>query len=167
MAKTFVDQLVEYPSKVVSMLGSDKTIVELLTDNPDIVIGTDEADDVFDKCLYDYGYTDETTLEAIAYICVEAEIPRVMTETMQSIKLYVTVLCQKQYMKLDPAKFKKLLGNRRDNLTRYIDKILDKSTVFGIGELNLESIRTVPSPAGFSARELEYSISDFHTKAVL
>lgn len=51
-----IDQLVEYPAKAIHKIGTDKTVAALLTNDPDIDMSSDEADDIFDKYLYDYGY---------------------------------------------------------------------------------------------------------------
>lgn len=164
MANTFLDELVEYPVKALHLIGTDTTIVKLLTDNPDIDMESAEADMVFDKFLFDYIYVDGTTTEASAYICVEAETTKAPTTTMQNMKLYVTVVCHKQFMKVDTTKFKGMIGNRRDNLVRYIDNLLNGSDVFGVGVLTLENAHTVAAPNGFTARELTYAVPDFRNK---
>lgn len=161
MDKTFLDELVEYPVKALRTIGTDPTVVQLLTDKPDIDMESDEADAVFDKFLFDYGYVDGTTAEGAAYICVEAEMAKSPTSTMQDMKLYVTIMCHKQFMKVDATKFKGMMGNRRDNLVRYTDKLLNGADIFGIGKLTLASARTVPAPTGFSAREMTYIVPDF------
>ena len=53
MAKTFLDDLVECPAKALHMIGTDPTVVQLLTDNPNVDMQSDEADEVFDKFLFD------------------------------------------------------------------------------------------------------------------
>lgn len=164
MPKTYLDALVEFPVKVLDRIGNDKTVVSLLTDNPDIDMDGDEANDIFGKNLFDYGYVDGTQIDSSAYICVEAEMPRISTVAMQNIVLYVTVICHKNYMKLDPKKFPGLSGNRRENLSRYVDKLLNCSNFLGIGRISLSSIRTIPTPSGFSGRELIYTIPEFKTK---
>lgn len=161
MARTYLDELVEYPAKVLSRIGTNETIVSLLLDNWDIDPDSDEADSVFDEYLFDYLYVDGTSAESKAYICVEAELNKNGSSTMQDFRLYVTVICHKGYMKLDPARCKGMIGNRRDNLVRAIDLILSGSSLVGIGSLTLMSVRTVPSPAGFTTRELTYKVSDF------
>lgn len=128
---------------------------------------SEEAYSVYDKYIFDYGYVDGTTDSTEAYICVESEINRVSSPTMQDLRVFVTVICHKGYMSLDPATFTGVLGNRRDNLVRYIDKVLNDSEVFGIGKLTLDSIRTVSAPNGFSAREITYRIADFKDKGVM
>lgn len=122
---------------------------------------SDDADEVFEKYLFDYGYVDGTTSETAAYVCVEAEVPAIPTPTIKDMKLYVTVLCHKQFMPINTAEFKGMIGNRRDNLVRSIDKILNGADVFGIGQLTLKSARIVAAPTGFTARELTYEIPDF------
>ena len=166
MANTFLDELVEYPVKALHCIGTDPTVVKLLTDNPDIDIESEDADEVFEKFLFDYIYVDGTTTEAAAYICVEAETGKSPTPTMQNMKLYVTVMCHKQFMKVDATKFKGMIGNRRDNLVRYVDKLLNGSDVFGIGALKLENAHTVAAPTGFTARELTYTVPNIRPKQV-
>ena len=80
---------------------------------------------------------------------------------MQNIRVYVTIMCHKSFMQIEPSKFKGMVGNRRDNLSRLVDNLLNGSDAFGLGQLKLESAIVVPAPTGFSARELTYSISDF------
>lgn len=164
MDRTPLDELVEYPVKALHVIGTDPTVVQLLTDKPDIDMNSEEADAVFDKFLFDYGYVDTTTSENAAYICVEAEAQKSVTSTMQDMRLYVTIMCHKQFMKMDAAKFKGLMGNRRDNLVRYTDKLLNGADIFGIGGLTLVSARTVPAPTGFSAREMTYIVPDFRKR---
>lgn len=167
MAKTFLDELVEYPAKVIQKIGTTKGIVALLVDDPNVDMDSDEADEVFDKYLFDYVYVDNTTTEARAFVCVEAEVPRIPTATVQDLRLYVMIICHKNFMKIDPSRFAGVIGNRRDNLVRDVDKVLNGSDVFGIGLLTLDSVKTVSSPTGFTARELTYRIADFKNKGVV
>lgn len=166
MAKTYLDELVEFPLKAIHLIGSNPTVVQLLTNNPNIDMNSDEADQIYDRYIFDYAYVDSTTEEAEAYICVESEVPNVQSMTIKNMKLFVTVFCHKKYMSLDPTKFEKLSGNRRDNLTRYIDLMLNGSEIFGIGKLSLESARIVSSPNNFTARELVYEVPEFKIKPI-
>jgi hypothetical protein len=125
---------------------------------------SDEADAVFDKNLFDYAYVDETTQETTAYVFAEAEVSHVENQTIKNMYLYITVVCHKQFMKLDPTVFKGYVGNRRDNLVRYIDAKLNNSDIFGIGCLSLKSVGTMPAPAGYTARELVYEVPDFNVR---
>ena len=162
-----MDELVEYPVKVLQKIGTDKTVVSLLTDNPDIDMQSEEADEVFNKYLFNYGYVDDTTSETAAYICVESDLSRFISPAMQEMKIYVTIICHKQFMNIDTSKFQGMVGNRRDNLARYSDNLLNGSEVFGIGKLTLSSARTISAPTGFAARELIYEVPDFRSHNAL
>ena len=164
MDNTILDALVEYPVKALHKIGTNRTIVGLLTNDPSIAVGSDDADSVFDKYLFDYGYVDGTTEEAAAFVCVEAEATR-SSETTMGMKLYVTVFCHKNFSKVDTKLFKGMIGNRRDNIVRYVNDVLAGSDGFGIGKLTFASVRTIPAPAGFSARELTYIVPEFSVKA--
>ena len=164
MVNTLLDALVEYPAKAIQKIGTDQTVVSLLTNDPAIDMESDEADEVFEKYIFDYEYVDSTTSEAAAYICVEADLANIPTATIKDMRLYVRVVCHKNFMGIDPAKFKGIIGNRRDNLTRYVDSLLNGSDVFGIGKLHLLSCRAAPAPTGFAARELAYKVADFKDK---
>jgi hypothetical protein len=64
-------------------------------------------------------------------------------------------------MDIDTSKFPGIVGNRRDNLIRFVDKVLSGKDAFGIGALQLSSARVIPAPTGFTARELTYVVSEF------
>jgi len=51
--------------------------------------------------------------------------------------------------------FPGVVGNRRENLARHIDSVLNFSDIFGIGELSLHSIKTGNLTTGFTVKELE------------
>lgn len=162
MAKSFLDQLVEYPAKIMQKIAESKECVGLLLNKQFNTITEEDSDEALEKSIFDYQYVDGTTQEATAYIWVELEVTKVQNEQIKDIKIYVSVACHKNYMKLDYAKFAGILGNRRDNLIRYIDKELNGAEDLGIGKLSLTSVRTLSPINGFTGRELEYSIPDFN-----
>lgn len=161
MANTCLDFLVEYPATAMQRIGGSQDVVELLTNVPGVDMDGDTAAQVFDNNIFDYGYVPSTVDEASAFVCVEANMIKAPTPSMQNIRVYVTIMCHKSFMQIEPSKFKGMVGNRRDNLSRLVDNLLNGSDAFGLGQLKLESAIVVPAPTGFSARELTYSISDF------
>ena len=164
--KTYMDELVEYPAKAIRLIGSDKNCVGLLINKPFYEVNDDDCDKALDDYIFSFQYIDNTTQEAVAYVWVEIDVPRVQNKTAKSVKLYVTVSCHKQYMKLDRKTFSGVIGNRRDNLVRNIDRLLNFSDIFGIGKLSLESIKTLSSPNDFTIRELAYSVPDFNLRDI-
>jgi len=69
-------------------------------------------------------------------------------------------------MQLDRKVFKGVIGNRRDNLVRFIDRLLNFSDIFGIGALSLRAVRTGTLSDKFTIRELEYRVPEFNMRSL-
>lgn len=162
MAKTYLDQIVDYPSLVIQKISSDKYCVGLLLNKAFDSVDENDCDEALERQIFDYQYVDETTQTSTAYVWVEMEVNDVSNTQIKNNRLYVTVSCHKEYMELDHKIFKGLSGSRRDNLTRYIDKLLNNAGGFGIGNLSLLSVRTLSPVNGFVGRELTYEMPDFN-----
>lgn len=158
---TYVDQLIEYKEKVISILGSCPEIVALILDDPDVDMESDVAADVIDKHFWDYQYVDETVVEAGTHIMVEASRTGDNGSTIQDFSLFIEIVASKEKVALDHTKFVGMNGNRLDNLARFIDRELNGSREFGIGRLKPKDIRPVAAPKRFRAIMLTYSPVDF------
>lgn len=159
--ETHIDELIDYKKIIINKLGLSQNVVSLLTDNPSVDMNSDEAYDVFDKNLFDYNYIDGTQTAATPLVMVDVEIPRVPTGTIKDLYVFVQVAVPKLQMKLDVSKFKGIKGNRKDNLLRQIDLLLNNSNEFGIGKLKLESLNVASVPDSYTSTLLTYSISNF------
>ena len=160
MRISHIDELVDFNYRVKTLVTGDQGILALLGDDPDIGPDSSEAE-ILEAQVKDHDYVDETSLRANAYIIIDTEVVSRDTATMKSLYLYVQVICEKSYMALDPKKFGGLKGNRRDNLCRRIDNLLNGNGDFGIGELQLKSA-TIPSlPTGYTGRTLTYMVPNF------
>lgn len=167
LAKTYLDQLVDYPAQIMAKISEDKYCVGLIRNKSFSEICDEDKDYVLENHIFDYQYVDENTEEATAYIWVEVEIPSVENSQVKGVSVYVTIACHKEFMKLNKDKHI-LLGNRRDNLVRYVDRILNNYFAekdekhIGIGKLTLKSVRTLTPINRFAMRELTYRIPDFN-----
>lgn len=166
MAKTYIDQIVEYPAKIIQRISSDDQCVALLTDKSPTDVGDEDRDAVINENLFDYQYVDKTTQTTGAYIWVEMEVDRVMNRTVKGTKIYVTIACHKNYMRLNRKRFRGIGGNRRDNLVRFVDRVLNDQSFLGIGALSLSSVRTLTPINGFAMREIVYSVPDFNIVSI-
>lgn len=165
MAKTYLDEIIEYPMKVIQSICQSKECIALLLNKNINQISEDDADDALDRYIKTYQYVDDTVTESAAYIWVETDIPRVDNSTIKDMHLYVTIACSKDFMEIKKKIISGLAGNRRDNLVRYIDKVINGSDVFGIGKLKLTSMVTLTSSNQlFTIRELTYEVPDFNIK---
>lgn len=161
MAKqTHLDELIDYSSLIISKLATSPEIVELMLDSPGIDVASEEAEKARER-MFDYDYIDDTVLSSGAYIMVDADMVDLPSGTIKELEVYVQIVVSKEFMTLDAKKFKGVKGNRRDNLARRIDLILNGSREFGIGRLQLASARTSSVPDAFTSKLLTYEVVDF------
>ncbi len=160
--KTYLDQIIDYPSKVIAKIASDKYCVGLLVNKAFDSVDEDDEDDCLDNYIYSYQYVDGTVSETAAYIWVELEVDSIENNKFKNCRLYVTVSCHKGYMALDTKVFKGVSGNRQDNLVRYLDRLLSGSEELGLGKLLLKSVKTLTTYNNFTGRQLVYEIPDFY-----
>jgi len=159
---TYADELVEYPLKALLKIAENKDCIGLLLNKAPDSITDEDMDFACDNKMFDYSFVNSTTQEVSAYIFIEADVFRVENRQIKNLALYVTIACHKDFMRLDPEIFPSTIGNRRENLARHIDSVLNFSDIFGIGELSLYSIKTGNLNTGFTVKELEYRTPDFH-----
>lgn len=162
MAKTYLDQLVEYPAKIIQRISEDKYCVGFLMNKGFEEVNEDDFDEALEKNIFDYQYVDEAAEETSAYLWVEIEVSKVENKTIKGIRLYITVICHKSFMRLNKKTYKGVIGNRRDNIARYVDRLFNGKALLGIGSFKLASVRTITAPAKYTGRELCYEISDFN-----
>lgn len=159
--KTYLDDLIGYKHRIIYDLASSHDVVGLLLDDPQINMDSDAAYEVVGNNIYDFDYVDKSIQRNDAYIMVEAEMANPTSGSMARWWLYVQVVCAKEYNPLDPKKFKGVVGNRRDNLARQIDRLINGREDIGIGHIELANAGPAPVPDTFTSVMLTYEIQDF------
>ena len=158
--QTHLDELINYSSQIITKLMNSPEVVGLMMDVSPADV-TEEDMERAREHMYDYDYIDETVQTAGAYIMVDVDMVAAPTGTIKDVEAYVQIVVSKTYMKLNNKKFKGMRGNRRDNLARQIDLLINGSRDFGIGKLLLVTARTANVPAAFSSKLLTYRAADF------
>ena len=158
---THLDEIIKYKDTIINTIGLSKEVVALLTDNPLIDMDSKAAYDVFDNNLFDYDYVNGVQTADTPLVMVDVEIPSVPTDTIKDLYVFVQVAVPKLQMKLDGTKFKGVKGNRKDNLLRQIDLLLNNKDGLGVGCLNLAGVGVAAVPNTYTSTLLTYSISDF------
>ena len=159
--QTYADEIIDFKQQVLNTLKHSQVIVGLLADNPTINMNSEEAYAIQDNNFYDFDYADSTIVRSDAFIMVEVDIVSEPTPAVKDLEVYVQIVCHKQFMQLDATKFKGIKGNRKDNLSRQIDFLLNGSRDYGIGRLTLMDMRTVDVPKPFTSKLLSYEIPGF------
>jgi hypothetical protein len=161
---TNLDEIVDYPDKIALALSQDKTVVGLLTDNPNIDFANDEID-VLGTQIFNYNFIPDTQTDSLSYITIDTVVSNAKNDTTKMLNIIVTVISNKTNMKLEPTIFQGVAGNRRDNLIRYADLVIRRMDNLGIGKLQL-SPRTPIAPVSigstnYTAKQLVYEVPNF------
>ena len=86
MAKTYLDQIVDYPSKVILRLSQDKQCVGFLVNKGFDKVTEEDMDVAIEEHIMDYQYVDETTQETTAFVWVEMEVNQVANTKFKNTK---------------------------------------------------------------------------------
>lgn len=131
----------------------NKNIVALITD--------DEESDVPNHTLpysqiYPYEFIPETVDNGQTFICFDVDIAEVVNKTFYVPVLYIWAFTHKSKMRLPNG------GVRIDQLSAEIDKVLNGSRLYGLGELNLRSVGRFSPILDYQGRVLTYYAKDFN-----
>lgn len=162
--QTFLDDLINYKENVIEAMTSSKDVMGLLANDPEIDLESSEAEDLVERNIFDYDYIDGTIERHDAYVMVDDELVEAASGTFNRWLLYVQIVCAKSFNDIDKKIFRGVKGNRRDNLAREIDLLLNGSRDFGIGKLVLTSVAPATVPDKFTSLMLTYEIYDYRAE---
>lgn len=152
---------IDYKSEIIAQICAAQPVIALLLDDPSADIDSDAAYAVTEKNIFDYDYISRTVERSDAFIMVDADMIAATSGSMNAWEVYVQIVCHKQYVALNPKRFKGIKGNRTDNLTNQIDLLLNGKRFFGIGRLVLQSCKTAVVPDDFTSKLLTYRVEEF------
>nr|DAG45228.1 MAG TPA: hypothetical protein [Caudoviricetes sp.] len=163
---TYLDDLITFKENVIVALSQSQDVMGLLANDPNLDLESSEAEDVVERNIFDYDYIDGTLERHDAYIMVDDELVQPSSGTFNRWLLYVQVVCAKTFNDIDKKMFRGVKGNRRDNLARSIDVLLNGSRDYGVGKLVLMSVAPATVPDKFTSLLLTYEIRDFRAERV-
>lgn len=165
--KTYIDELIDFKENVISAIAESQTVIGLIANDPNIDLDSDRAEDIIEENIFDFDYVDRTVVRTDAFVMVETEMTRPSSGMMTEWYVYVQVVSNKSYNKLDKKLFKGLKGNRKDNLVREIDYLLNGSRDFGVGKLELIHVDPATVPDTFTSTMLTYQVVDFRNERLM
>lgn len=163
---TYLDDLIIYKENVIHALATSQSVMGLLANNPSLNLESDTAENLLERNIFDYDYIDGTVERHDAYIMVDSELVQPVSGTFNKWYLYVQIVCAKSFNDINKKMFRGVKGNRRDNLAREIDLLLNGSREYGVGKLVLLSASPANVPDKFTSLLLTYEILDFRNERV-
>lgn len=149
-----LEEFTEYKNTLMKAICTSDAVVDLLkleTDSENIT-GRDMR---YDR-IFPYNYVPLTTQNAKTYICFVVTAPNVKKGVITDLTLTVFVFTHQDIMRTNR-------GMRTDLLISEIDKLLNGSTEYGLGKVELKGCDVLQVPVrGYSGLYSIYTVKDFN-----
>ncbi len=148
-----LDEFFDYKNQLIHDLLTNEQIVHLLSDDNQPV---ETPEELFLTQLFPYEYVPEIVTQGRTFICCDVDIQGTSNKTFLTPNLYVWVFTQKTKMMLPNG------GVRTDKLCSEIAKMLNGSRYYGLGELELYSVRRFTPIQDYLGKVITFQTKDFN-----
>ena len=150
-----LQEFFDYKNVFMRELCTNDTIVHLVTDKEDSAVPNHTL--AYTQ-IYPFEYVPETVDNGQTFICfdVDMQIQYNPNKTFYHPILYVWVFTHKSKLRLPEG------GIRTDAIASEIDKMLNGSRIYGLGELNLRGVERFAPIVDYQGRVLTYTAKDFN-----
>lgn len=148
-----LEEFFDYKNRLMKELCMNENIVKLVSgkDNPDV-----PNHKLAYTQIFPYEYIPETENNSRTFICFDVDIVSVPNKTYYTPVLYVWVFTHKSKMRLPQG------GIITDTIASEIDKMLNGNRFYGLGTLDLDSVRRFSPITDYLGRALTYYAKDFN-----
>lgn len=143
-------ELFDYKNQLMKDLLTTPRIVELLTD------GVDDGNNLAYKQVFPYEYVPETVQEGKTFICFDVDIQKSLNKTFLIPTINIWIFAHRSKLRLPEG------GVRTDTLCAEISEKINGSRFYGLGELELESVRRFAPMTDYQGKILTFSAKDFN-----
>ena len=147
-----LQEFFDYKNTLIGDLLTNKEIVGLI--NKDISL-KDAGSLVYEQ-VFPFEHIPETVEEGDTYICIDVDIQKVFDKTFLSPTILVWVFTHESKMVLPEG------GVRVDKLCSEIAKVINGSRKYGLGELELSSVKRFCPIKNFLGKVMVFSAKDFN-----
>ncbi len=148
-----LEEFFNYKSRLMDDLLKSEEIVRLLSDDYKTV---EQPESLVYKQVFPYEYVPDTVEYGQTFICSEVEIQRVSSKTFLTPAIYIWIFTHKTMMRLPDG------GIRVDKLCSEIAKKLNGSRYYGLGELELTSVRRFAPIVDYQGKVMTFTAQDFN-----
>lgn len=148
-----LEELFDYKNKLAEDVLTNEAIVALLSDD---CIATAHPECLMYNQVFPYEFVPETVEHGQTFICFEVDIRGVDNKTFLSPSIYVWIFTHKSKMRLPSG------GVRIDKLASEIVSVLNGSRYYGLGELNLYSVKRFSPGTDYYGRLITFNTKDFN-----
>lgn len=142
----------DYKNKLMEDLLTNEDIVSLINSN----ISMEEAKSLAYTQVFPTEFIPDTVEDAKTFVCFDVDLQRAMNSTYFEAALFVWVFTHKSKLRLPEG------GVRVDTLCSKISKVINGSPYYGLGELDLYSVKRFAPMTDFIGKVMMFSAKDFN-----
>lgn len=147
-----LQEFFDYKNQLMEDLLTNEDIVRLIDDT----VALQNADSLAYTQVFPCEYIPDTVQDGKTYICFDVDVQRTADKTFLSPTLFVWVFTHRSKLRLPEG------GVRTDKLCSEICKAINGSRKYGLGELNLYSVKRFAPMTDFQGKVLTFYAKDFN-----
>lgn len=144
--------LYDYKNKLMEDILTNETIVKLLDEE----LSFADAETLAYKQVFPYDYVPETIEYGHSFICFDVDIIGVENKTFLHPTISVWAFTHKSKLRLPKG------GVRTDKIISELVKMLNGSRYYGLGELDLRSIKRFAPTSDFQGKYMVFDARDYN-----
>lgn len=148
-----LEEFYDYKNRLMHDLCTNENIVKLVTGNDDPDVPNHQLPYTQ---IFPFEYVPETENDSRTFICFDVDIVSAPTKTKYVPVIYIWVFTHKSRMRMPEG------GIILDKLASEIDDMLNGCRFYGLGELDLDSVRRFTPITDYLGRVLTYYAADFN-----
>lgn len=148
-----LQEFFDYKNQLMEDLLTSESIVRLLDDD----ISMDDVGKLAYKNVFPFEYVPETVQDGKTFICFDVDIQQSVNKTYLLPTLYVWVFTHRSKLCLPNGG-----GVRTDKMCSEICKAINGSRKYGLGELDLYSVKRFAPMTDYQGKVLTFYAKDFN-----
>ena len=152
-----LQELFDYKNRLMRDLLSNETIVKLIDES--ITDVNTAYEKLAYKRIFPFDYIPETIEEAGTYVCFDVDIQKSLNKTYLLPTIYIWLFSHKSVMRLPEG------GVRTDALAFEISKAINGSRYYGLGELDLYSVKRYAPISDYQGKLMMFTANEFNRQS--
>lgn len=142
----------DYKNRLMEDLVTHESIVSLINPNIDI----DNASTLIYSQVFPYEYVPQTVENGKTFICCDVDIQNVSNKTFLTPAIYIWIFSHRSNLRLPEG------GVRTDELCSEICEVINGSRYYGLGELNLFSVKRFAPMTDYQGKVMTFYAKEFN-----
>lgn len=147
-----LQEFYDYKNQLMKDLLTNEKIVKLIDED----IAFEDAYKLAYTKVFPYEYIPETVQHGATYICFDVDVQRTSNKTFYSPTIYIWAFTHRSLMRLKEG------GVRIDKLCSEIANTINGSREYGLGELDLYSVKRFAPMTDYQGKAMTFYAEDFN-----